>query len=180
MDIKRYNGKLYAIRSFKTDLIYIGSTCEKRLSARMGKHRCSYRSYLNQTPGCFFITSYEILQYEDAFIELILECENITKDELRRVEGEHIRKNNCVNKIIAGRTHQEYLKDENEKIQKCQALYRAKNIENHAIANKRWAEKNFEKLQKKNSTKYICKCGKNLVINHKSRHDKVCKAQHPE
>ena len=39
MDTKRYNGKIYALRSYQTELIYIGSTIEKRLSSRFSKHK---------------------------------------------------------------------------------------------------------------------------------------------
>ena len=47
MDIKRCNGKIYTIRSYETELIYVGSTTEKRLSARFSKHKASYKIYLN-------------------------------------------------------------------------------------------------------------------------------------
>ena len=46
MDIKRCNGKIYTIRSYETELIYVGSTAEKRLSARFSKHKSSYKYYL--------------------------------------------------------------------------------------------------------------------------------------
>ena len=46
MDIKRCNGKIYTIRSYETELIYVGSTAEKRLSARFSKHKASYKYYL--------------------------------------------------------------------------------------------------------------------------------------
>ena len=117
MDIKRFNGKIYCIRSFLTDLIYIGSTCEKRLSARFSKHTYNYKNYLLSGKSDY-ITSFEIIKHGDSYIELIEECENISKDELRMKEGEHIRKNTCVNKKIEGRTFQEYYEASKDKYRK--------------------------------------------------------------
>ena len=152
MDIKRYNGKIYAIRSFKTDLIYIGSTCEKRLSARFCKHTNAYRRYLNGKYG--YTSSFEIIKHDDAYIELIEECENKTKDEIRKIEGGHIRiltyKNTCVNKKIEGRSKKEYNEDNKDKQKEYQKEF----------CNK----------------KYMCNCGKNLSTGNKSAHNKVCKA----
>ena len=147
MDIKRYNGKIYSIRSHQTDLIYIGSTCETRLSARLSKHKWNYKAYLKE--GRYY-TSFEILKYADAYIELIEEVKEKTKDELQRLEGEHIRNNNyCVNKNIAGRTRKE--RDEVNK------------------------DKLLAQQKEQKNKKYMCKCGKSLSTGNKSIHKKVCK-----
>jgi len=110
MNYKR--SKIYAIRSHQTDKIYIGSTTSS-LAKRFHNHKEDYKSYISGIKK--YITSFELLQYEDVYIELLEEypCEN--KMVLHRREGELIRSNNCVNKFIAGRTKQEY-RDENRDI----------------------------------------------------------------
>ena len=102
------NGKIYSIRSYQTDNIYIGSTT-RPLSERMNEHRSKYKKFLQ---GNFhYLTSFEILKYEDAYIELIQEipCNNIM--ELNKYEGNYIRHMDCVNKRIEGRTKYEWRKD---------------------------------------------------------------------
>ena len=63
--------------------------------------------------GC---SSKIILQYPDVYIELIELFPCNSKEELNKKEGEHIRTNNCVNKLIAGRTDFEYRKENKEQI----------------------------------------------------------------
>jgi len=104
------NSKIYAIRSHQTNDVYIGSTVE-RLSARMSKHRYDYKKY-SAGQGRSYVSSYEILKYPDAYIELLKNLKCLCKDELLREEGKLIRStDNCVNKNIAGRTIKEYRED---------------------------------------------------------------------
>ena len=65
------NGKIYVIRSHQTEQVYIGSTVE-RLSARMSKHRAQYKRY--KEGKCGLTTSFKMLDYPDAYIELIELC----------------------------------------------------------------------------------------------------------
>jgi len=110
MNYKR--SKIYVIRSHQTDKIYIGSTTSS-LAKRFFNHKKDYDCYLSGAK--YYLSSFEILQYEDAYIELLEEypCEN--RMVLHKREGELIRENNCVNKCIAGRTKKEY-QDENKDI----------------------------------------------------------------
>ena len=110
------HGKIYSIRSYQTDLIYVGSTCSL-LSKRFSHHKTVYKNWVNDNSKVCYISSIEILKYSDAYIELICACPCNNKLELSREEGIHIRKtNNCVNKNIAGRTRQEYRIDNQDKI----------------------------------------------------------------
>lgn len=105
------NSKIYAIRSNQTDKIYIGSTVQP-LSVRMAQHRAEHKN--GRTDAC---SSTEIMQYADAYIELIeeIKCEN--KDQLRKREGEIIRNTaNCVNKCIAGRTKADWTQENKEHV----------------------------------------------------------------
>lgn len=128
-DNNRYaNGKIYCLRSHQTDDIYIGSTIQP-LYKRLWKHKGDKKN--------------ELANYHDVYIELIepYPCKN--KMELNRKEGEHIRANDCVNKIIAGRTKKEYYDDNRNEILEQKKQYRLDNIDklleqdkNNYIANK--------------------------------------------
>ena len=108
------NGKIYSIRSHQTDKIYIGSTTQS-LSQRFSNHKglnCSSR---------------EIMQFADAYIELIEMFPCANKIQLHRREGELIRTTECVNKMTPGRTRAEtnkqYREDNREKLLEPQKQY---------------------------------------------------------
>ena len=63
------NGKIYKIVSQNTDKIYIGSTCVKTLGIRFSHHKTHYDRYNRNLSSC--ISSFEILNFPDACIELI-------------------------------------------------------------------------------------------------------------
>jgi adenylate kinase family enzyme len=138
-------GKIYAIRSHLTEQIYIGSTCEPTLAKRMTKHRTNYRDFLRIGGSCS--SSRFILEFGDAYIELIelFPCE--FKDELTRREGELIRENNCVNKRIAGRTIAEWRNDNRESIKIKQKQWRDDNTESIKIKRKQYRDDNTESLK---------------------------------
>ena len=139
MDYK--NGKIYTIRSYQTELIYIGSTCSP-LSKRLSQHRKNYKKFLNGKYNN--ITSFEILKYGDAYIELLEEypCEN--KMMLEKREGELIRNNECVNKYIAGRTGDEWYADNKEKVK--ERNNKDVNKKHKQDYNKQYREKHRQKL----------------------------------
>lgn len=124
-------GKIYRIYSPSHLEVghYIGSTTQP-LSKRMDAHRSTYRKYQATKVG--FITSFIILDFEDARIELIEDCPCENKEHLNRREGELIRATeNCVNKQIAGRTKAEFLREwrakNHERYLENQRRYRAEN-----------------------------------------------------
>ena len=133
------NGKIYSIRSHQTDKIYIGSTTQP-LAQRMAIHIYSYKT------GNNLCSSKEILQYEDAYIELIEDYPCDTKEQLNRREGEVIRNTtNCTNKCIAGRTMTEYRQDNKEKLNESKKKWNEENKERVAEHNKKYNEKNKER-----------------------------------
>ena len=140
------NGKIYSIRSYHTDEIYIGSTVNT-LSRRMTQHRCDYKT------GKKLTSSGEILKYGDAYIELLSLYPCNSKDELEREEGSIIRTMNCVNKRIEGRTQKEYYLDNKDKIKEYQKEYRIDNIDKMKLQKKEYDIKNKDKIKqyKKNN-----------------------------
>lgn len=108
-DNNRYaNGKIYCLRSHQTDDIYIGSTIQP-LYKRLYEHKIQKIN--------------DLANYDDVYIELIEEYKCNNKMELLKKEGEHIRANDCVNKLIAGRTHKEYYNDNRNEILKKNKQY---------------------------------------------------------
>ena len=147
MEIKKYNGKVYVIRSPSTNKIYIGSTIET-LSSRMSKHRYQFNNFIGSDNYNKWCQSYYILENLDAYIELLSEHQNISKYELRRFEGEAIRANKdiCVNKIIAGRDEKES-KKQYKKTEKAKD-YNKKYMKEYHIKNKEKDLKYYKEYNK--------------------------------
>ena len=141
-------GKIYSIRSHKTDLVYIGSTIQS-LSVRIGEHRSKYNKFIkNGKIGC---SSIEIFKLDpNPYIELIINFSCSCKEELRKEEGKYIRKIKCVNKNIAGRTKKEWREDNKEKLKEYNKEYIKEHIEDHKEYNKKYYEDNKEKRKEKN------------------------------
>ena len=154
------DGKIYALRSFQTDDIYIGSTIQS-LTSRMWKHQNDFKRWKD---GKFcYMTSYEILKYDDCYIELICECPCETKEQLNKKEGETIRAMNCVNKVIPCRTDREYYQDNREHLLEQKREYAIENKEeiaeyqrNYAIDHKQERKEylaNYYQLNKEEHSK---------------------------
>ena len=88
--------KIYKIISNETHLVYYGSTIENTLTNRLSGHRTSYKKWLVGKDG--YVTSFEIVKYEDCKIILVESFPCNTKDELTSREQYYIDTNTCVNK----------------------------------------------------------------------------------
>ena len=97
--------KIYCIRSSQTEEVYYGSTCWP-LKKRFQGHK--YDSNIKT------VSSKQILQYEDAYIELVEDFPCNNKAELSIRERYYIENNPCVNKVIPGRTRKETYEAYNE------------------------------------------------------------------
>ena len=163
------NGKIYKIWSpSHLDDIYIGSTCVP-LSHRMSKHRCLYKRYKEGKTN--YTTSFKILEYGDARIELIENVECKCKEELIAREGYYIRSLDCVNKYIPDRTEKEYREDNKERIAQCKKEWYEKNRELTLHRAKEYREKNKEKRNEKTK----CECGSTVNRSSIARHKKTKK-----
>ena len=145
------NAKIYVIWSPSTDLMYIGSTTQK-LCSRLSGHKRNYKSYKN---GKYHnVTSFQILEYEDARIELITECPCENREQLRQIEAGFIRDLDCVNKCIPGRTKKQHYQDNKEKIKKHNKHYYQDNREKFLEQAKIYHQDNREKIIKYKKQKY--------------------------
>ena len=156
---KYEKGKIYMITDVAYNERYYGSTIEP-LNKRMIHHK---HRYVNQNSGketCLRSANalFNKYGYENCKIELVENYPCSSKEELRKREGLHIRKNQCVNKYIAGRTQDEYNEENREQknAKKMEWYYREKN----------------NILEKIN-----CPCGSVFSKNGKSEHLKTIRHQ---
>ena len=143
-------GKIYKIISNQTNDVYYGSTIEPYLTNRLSGHRKCYKCWLNGKHN--YITSYELVKFDDAKIILVEDFPCETKDQLHSREQYHIDNNECVNKnkSFCGLSKLEYNKqyrEENkEKMLECNKQYREENKEKLLEYQKQCREENKEKL----------------------------------
>lgn len=149
-------GRIYKITSRQTDDVYIGSTT-LQLSERFKTHMMHYRQYVRGNP--YYTTSYEVLQYDDARIELIHEGLFDGRKDLERFEGHTIKTTpNCVNKTVAGRTKREYYEDNEDKFK---------------VYKQQWYNDNSDRIKERKNTKIKCEiCGHEYTWNNRARHAK--------
>ena len=164
------NGKIYTIRSYKSDEVYVGSTTQT-LSIRMAKHRTGYKAFMNGTGK--YVSSFEILKYNDAYIELVILNPCNSKTELDAVEGKYIREMDCVNKRIEGRTSKQYYIDNKVKIKEYKAQHYTANSAKIKERINKYRIDNKSRLTKKNK----CPCGGKFTNEHKHHHLKTKKHQ---
>jgi hypothetical protein len=140
-------GFIYALKSPHTDKIYIGSTQQKFISSRFSGHKQKYNQYKEGKWDKYY-TCFELFELGDVFIEKLEVYESISAEDLRRREGEIIKETeNCLNKLIAGRTKKEYAKDNEEIIKQKEHEYRKNNPELMKERKKRYYDQHCEQLK---------------------------------
>jgi hypothetical protein len=152
------NGKIYKIVSDNTDKIYIGSTCNP-LYKRLWQHKTSYKTFQKTNK---YMSSHEILKFEDCKIILIEDFPCERKEQLIAKERYHIElnKNICVNKVIPTRTNKEYRQQNRDKILE---------------KKKEYYEQNRDKIREQQTMVIICECGSKSTKQHICRHYKTIK-----
>ena len=159
-------GYIYAIKSKMTNDVYIGSTTYT-ISQRKAKH---YYEYKNPTSN---MSAAKILQYEDAYFEIIEQIVFNEKTELTNREGFWIKNTpNCINIKIMGRNLYTYRREERTKIAQRDKIYNENNKEKITEQRAKYREINKEKITEQKAKKTTCICGKIITIQHKLRHEK--------
>ena len=167
------DSKIYKIVSFSTDDVYIGSTCEKYLSNRLGGHRKAYNSYLNGKHN--YVTSFKLLETDDYDIVLIENYPCNNKQELHSRERYWIENTeNCVNKCVPNRTLKEYREDNKDKFKR----YREDNKDKIKRYHDQYYEDNKDKIHAHQNQKHKCiECGGKYTNAGKVQHIKTSKHQ---
>ena len=147
--------RIYKITSpQEEEYCYIGKT-KKNLNVRFRKHKHDYKQWLN---GNFNrVTSFEIIQYPDATIELVED----DLDELQAAERERywISQFNTVNICIPGRTKREWHQDNRERMSEYFKQYHVENREIILERVKQYYIDNRERISEYKSQKITCDCG---------------------
>ena len=140
--MERYqNGKIYKIVCNITGKVYIGSTCKKLLSQRLAGHVSQFKLWKNGKGNN--ITSFQILENNDYYIELLEVYSCKSKDELLIRERFYIKNNDCVNKFKYLNITEEDKKERNK-------IYR----ENNKDKIKEQRENNKDKINEKKKEYY--------------------------
>ena len=147
--------QIYRIKSLQTDKIYIGST-KNTLKNRLSQHKRTYKIWVKDNTKKY-LTSFEILKFNDYVIELIETCVFIDNAEKLKKEGYYIKLNIeiCVNKVIAGRTKTEYYESNKDQIIEKSKQYKEANKEQLAEAKKQYYELNKDQIIEKNKQYYV-------------------------
>ena len=192
-------GRIYVIKSNETDKVYIGSTV-KTIEQRLSGHKNNYKNFLK---GIYhYVSSFEIVQYHDCYIQLLEEVNVENKQELYKIEGKYIKDIDCVNQRVEGRSRKDYMKeylednkerikergknyyqDNKEKILEKEKNYRDANKEKILEYKKNYYQENKVQILEKMKVKMTCECGSivrksqikrhNLTLKHKKYIDNI-------
>ena len=119
--------KIYKIVDNRTDEIFIGSTCYSTLARALASCVDNYRSYVKDNARGYR-SYFKFFEDNDDYDIILIEnfpCNS--KDELNARLKYNIKNNECVNKIIIGRTRKEYNEDNKEKLNKYKYEYQSNN-----------------------------------------------------
>lgn len=101
------NGKIYKLVCNTTGNIYIGSTTLE-LCQRKAKHTNNYKSFIKGKKHSHYVTSFEVIKGGNFSIVLLELFPCLDRTQLQEREGHYIKTIECVNKLVMGRTFEEY------------------------------------------------------------------------
>ena len=193
----------YSIVSNNSDKVYVGST-KKSIAERLNQHEKDYKQFQDgKARKCM---SYDILELQDYSIQLIETKDCKDRTERDTIECYHIINTpNTVNKMMPGRTKEQYYQDHKDwfieyskqyyQDNKLRCLenatqYRQENKEYYSEYNKQYYQENTEqilnkkrqyrqdnkeRLKQHTDEKFNCPCGGRYVRKSKTRHFKTQK-----
>jgi hypothetical protein len=135
-------GIIYRITCNETGEVYYGST-QLSLNVRMICHKSQCKRW--KEGKCRFTTSFQIIDrnnYSYSLIETV-ECED--KYQLEQRERYYIENNECINKVVVGRTIQEYYEANKEAILEHKKEYKKANKDHISEYQKEYKQKNKER-----------------------------------
>ena len=141
-------GKIYKLTV--DDLVYYGSTVQT-LSKRIGGHRSDYKSWKNGKQN--YVTSFKLFEDDKKPIITLVEdfpCER--KEQLTARERYYIENNECVNKVIPGRSRTEWFEQHTDHIKEYKKTYYEQNKEKIQDYRSQNADKLREQQREYNKT----------------------------
>lgn len=194
-------GKIYKITNDYNNDVYVGHTCDT-LVKRLSYHKTHSKQDVNKNRPLYKLINE--IGFERFRIELVCDYPCQDKYQLSQKEGEHIRALGTLNKIIQGRTMEQYRNDNRERTKE----YCLSRTEHKKEYDKKYREDNKEKLKEyrqnnkdkikendlkniekrkirdkqrydnnkeKMQTLFVCACGCSLTLGCKTRHEKTKK-----
>ena len=158
-------GIIYKIECTETGEVYYGSTTNRYLCNRMAQHKSAFKRYQNGLHE--YMTSFYIIErgnYSHSLIETI-ECDD--KKQLEARERFYIENNECINKIIVGRTGKERYEANKEERQEYYKIHYEANKDAIKARVKKYSENNREKVLEKHRIYYAAN------KEHKKEYDKT-------
>ena len=140
--------RVYKLES-SNGLVYYGSTTQKYLSVRLCQHKSDSKDCTKHNTCASKLLYADGASVTITLVENVKDCKD--KYELQARERWYIENNECVNKVVPGRTRQEY---------------RVINRERHNETNAVWYEENKERLKEK-AKLYRVKNQESLKVYHK-------------
>lgn len=134
-------GLVYVLQSHQTEEKYYGSTTQRLLCQRLAGHKNDYRRMLSNKCKRNS-SSFNIVKYDDVYIELVEEVEYNNIHELRAREQYYIKNNICVNKKIPNRSPKEWRDDNKEHYLQHKREYVKNRREQTRLSQKKWRENN--------------------------------------
>ncbi len=166
---KYINAKIYKIIDLDEQMIYIGSTIQM-LCKRFASHIYLYKNKINNLSSFEIFDKYGI---ENCKILLIENYPCNSREELCKKEGEYIKKIECVNKRVAGRTFDKYYEDNKKEIIKKMKNHYDENKEEIIKKRKNHYKENKEEINKIRLSKICCpKCNNITSKTNIKRHQK--------
>lgn len=188
MEQETFTAFIYSLYDHLDGLCYIGSTT-KSIEWRLKKHESKYKCYVNGTYSKF-LSPFKILRNGDYDISLLKQVEVSSIQKLREIEGDFIKKTDCVNKLVAGQTRKQY-RDRNkeniknkgkiyyeqnsESIKNKQKLYYEQNSEVIKEKQRQYEQRNKERTKQRKTTKITCVCGSTICKGDKAKHERTKK-----
>ena len=152
-------GIIYCLKSGQTDDVYYGSTT-RPLPLRKASHMKAYKSWLAGKNN--YVTSYEIVKYDDFYIEIVEKYPCKSKEELLTRESHYIKSEKCVNRYIPGRTSKQWNEDNHEKVLENKRRYHRENREEILEKKRLYRIENREKIAERGKQRYEKNHEKNL------------------
>ena len=153
--------KIYKIVCNITGETYYGSTTQT-LAQRITGHR--YGALKEKYTSC------EIIKRGNYDYVLCEECPCENKEQLHAIERKWIEENDCINKHIPNRTHEEYVVANKEYFKQKAQDNRERNKQQIYERRKKYREENKEQIAAKKKERCICECGASIQQQTKYRH----------
>jgi hypothetical protein len=145
---------IYKISTSDNSKVYYGST--NNFKKRKSVHLSSYKKHL-MGGAVAYLTAFEVLSDPDCKFEILTTLENISKQELQKLESDYILNNPCVNrlKIYGNRAKsqqvgsQKYYEQNKDKIKNTVKYYYEQNKDKKTDYQAEYREKNKAKIKAK-------------------------------